>query len=67
MTNAMAPAVEARGLSKRYGSVLAVDGVDLRIAREEQLGLHSYGAVALTSAAGLADLFAWLRLADQAR
>jgi len=31
--------VEAKGLTRRYGDLLAVDGVDLRLARGEVLGL----------------------------
>lgn len=37
--SAAAPLVVATGLTKRYGSHLAVDGVDLHIARGETLGV----------------------------
>jgi lipooligosaccharide transport system ATP-binding protein len=33
------PAVEARGLTKRYGDFVAVDGVDLRVEAGECFGL----------------------------
>ena len=38
-TTATAPAIEATGLSRRFGDVQAVDGVDLRIARGAVFGL----------------------------
>ncbi len=35
----MNPLIEARGLSKRFGGVLALDGLDLDVAQNEILGL----------------------------
>jgi ABC-2 type transport system ATP-binding protein len=37
-TSAVAPAIEARGLSKHYGSQAAIEGVDLTVAPGEVLG-----------------------------
>ena len=39
MTDEAAPAVELLGITKRYGAVLANDGIDLALARGEILGL----------------------------
>src|SRR6476660_2716099 len=45
-----APPVEARGLVKRYGEIVAVDGVDLTVARGDVFGyLGPNGAGKTTS------------------
>lgn len=38
-TSGLAPAIEASGLSKQFGAVFALDGVDLRVDRGESLAL----------------------------
>ena len=51
----MAPAVEVRGVVKRYGAVLALAGVDLEVARGEFFGLlgpNGAGKTTLISALG---------------
>ncbi|PZN49747.1 MAG: ABC transporter ATP-binding protein, partial [Proteobacteria bacterium] len=35
----MSPVIEARGLVKRYGQAVAVNGVDLTVERGEVFGL----------------------------
>ena len=35
----MTPLLEARGLSKHFGGVLALDGLDLTVSQNEILGL----------------------------
>ncbi len=38
-TSGTAPAIEASGLSKQFGAVLALNGVDVRVDRGESLAL----------------------------
>jgi ABC-2 type transport system ATP-binding protein len=73
----MSAAIERRGLTKRYGDVLAVDALDLHVEPGEVygfLGLNGAGKtttiralVAVTLAAGLVGTFGWWQRADQSR
>jgi ABC-2 type transport system ATP-binding protein len=53
MTSQSAPAIEARGLIKRFGEVRALDGVDLRVPRGTVLGLLGPNGAGKTTAVNI--------------
>jgi ABC-2 type transport system ATP-binding protein len=58
----VSPAIEIRGLSKRYGSVRALDGIDLAIPRGEFFGLLGPNGAGKTT---LISILAGLARADR--
>ncbi|MFP5451622.1 MAG: ATP-binding cassette domain-containing protein [Thermoleophilia bacterium] len=53
MTTDSAPAIEARGLVKRFGEVRALDGVDLQVPRGTVLGLLGPNGAGKTTAVNI--------------
>ncbi|WP_373413151.1 hypothetical protein [Streptomyces sp. NRRL B-24085] len=52
-THANEPAVDVRGLRKRYGNVTAVDGIDLGIRRGGVFGLLGPGGAGRSTTVGV--------------